>query len=281
MKINIVVTSFLVLIYSSLGHATPVVYYDVDFSSPTHSLNQVPATGSGFNTPSQIVFGQPIVQQSLGSLTNQPLVFNTLGNSPSFYYDQLEFGVGRGSSKYSLSFDLWTQDLVGSGNNFSLLFDTPVVQKISFDSNGEIRVDAGHFGQCLTKLCYSSVISGFRDEELLNVLIDIDIASSEWSVMVNDAHLFDGLFSASGGDIFSFRYSLGLQSSASSPNHLTYTGLDNIKMVDELRISPTGNVPEPSVLSLMLLGLVGLIMKTSWRLKEGYKQGGEHDECSG
>jgi len=38
------------------------LYYSVDFNSPLNQTGQPPATGTGWQTPSSIVFGAPVVE---------------------------------------------------------------------------------------------------------------------------------------------------------------------------------------------------------------------------
>ncbi|MCX5635338.1 MAG: hypothetical protein NTW55_05835 [Planctomycetota bacterium] len=98
----------LVVVLFSSGYAGVVdIYYDVDFSSPEHQVGFPPATGNSPTRPSRIVFGSPMVSTSLGALNDQPLVFNTTGNVPSFYYDQILFDVGKGQSYYYVAFDMF------------------------------------------------------------------------------------------------------------------------------------------------------------------------------
>ena len=142
---------FVVIAFSSILKADEV-FYDITFSSPEHTVGHVPITGSSPTRPSQIVFGAPIVSSSLGLLQNQPLVFNTTGNRPSFYYDQIILIVSKNAAFYYVAFDVLTQNLIGSTNQFKLLFDTPTVRNIVFRNNGTIYIQnkgehrvIGHF----------------------------------------------------------------------------------------------------------------------------------------
>ena len=67
----------LCLLVSTVG-GQEVVHYDIDFSSPPHTVDLIPSTGTGSDRPSSIPLGQPAVVSSYGTLTNQPLCFMRL-----------------------------------------------------------------------------------------------------------------------------------------------------------------------------------------------------------
>ena len=233
--------------------AVPVTYYDINFSSPTHTVGSAPTVGSGIDTPSSIVFGQPTVESSLGGLTDQALIFNTTGNSTTCcFYDQIELQMGFGSSHYQVSFDFSSENFVNteSGNTFTVLFDTPQVRNVYFNNSGSISYFNPGAG--------SGTIGSFADNQMLNMLIDIDLVSSVWEIFANGSLLFSGMFTPSGDDIESIRFSFG---GIDTTTHDS-VGIDNILVTN----GETMAVPEPSSLLMLSLGLLGLLVfHRKWR----------------
>ena len=232
--------------------AVPTTYYDIDFSSPTHTLGSAPTVGSGIDTPSSIVFGQPTVESSLGGLTDQALVFNTTGNTNlCCYYDQIRLAMGFGSDHYQVSFDLSSEQFVNteSSNAFTVFFDTPQVRNVYFNNTGTISYHNPGVG--------SGVIGSFADNQMLSMLIDIDLLASTWEILANGSSLFGGTFSPSGDDIESIRFSFG---GVNSTNHDS-VGIDNILVTNGESIA----VPEPSSLLMLILGILGLLFtRRNW-----------------
>ena len=214
------------------------IYYDIDFSSPLHTIGQAPTTGSSIYTPSEIVSGQPVVSQSLGALQDQPLVFNTLGNSPFFYYDQIQLNMNRGTGFYYTSFDILTQSLMGSRNHFVVLFDTPCVHNITFQNDGTINL----FGKKQIN---------YLENQLMHFEVLMNVAQKQASIILNGNEVFDGaLWESSACPVKylrAIRFSLGLVSGIDSSDSQTYVGIDNIHATDYV-------IPEPATLSLLALG---------------------------
>ncbi len=174
MKLKVLtgVTIFQLLLAAS-AQAIPTTYYDIDFSTPTHNVGAAPTTGTGTDKVSSVVFGQPVVESSFGALSSESLVFNTTGNSQRCcYYDQIKLGLGKGSDRYQVLFDLSTENYVntGSGNTFTLLFDTPEVRNIYFNNDGTIRY-YNTYGP-------SGAIGNFTDGSLLNMMIDVSLVAN-------------------------------------------------------------------------------------------------------
>lgn len=238
MKKSILVLIMLVGSLLQTNAYSKTIHYNIDFSSPEHTISQPPATSSSITTPSEIVFGEPIVSKSLGALKDQPLVFNSLGNRPIFYYDQIELSMDRGNGFYYTSFDITTLNLIGSRNHFVVLFDTPTCENITFQFDGKIDL----FGK--TQIDY-------QNNELLHLEILINIAEKDASIFVNGNKEYEGDFRP--GEYFrSIRFSHGLKSSASSQDNSSFVGIDNIIVADYV-------VPEPA--TLLLLGLGGLVLR--------------------
>jgi hypothetical protein len=243
MKKHTLLSSLLaVLLFSGMSMAVDV-YYDIDFSSPEHIVGLPPSVGSQPTRPSSIVFGSPTVQRSLGALNNQPLVFNTTGNAPSFYYDQIALNVAKAQQHYFVSFDMLTQNLVSSRNDFVVLFDTPTIRNLEFNNDGSI----GIFGT------RSGTIGSFRDNTLMHFEIDIDMIKQNWTISMNSNILCNWAF-VPDNDIESIRFSEGLAIMNVPQDNSTYVGLDNI-------IVANAPIPEPTTILLFAVGGLALRKK--------------------
>ncbi len=218
------VVVFVIAGFSSILYAEEV-FYDITFSSPEHTVGQIPAVGSSITTPSAIMFGEPLVSESLGALQDQPLVFNTLGNSTSFYYDQIKLNMDSGTGFYYVSFDVVPQNLIGSTNHFTVLFDTPNVQNITFRNKG---------------LCdlFGKAVVPYQNGELLHFEVLMNIAQKLTTVYVNGTQRYNGVFNP-GDYLRSVRFSFGLRSFGSLPDHNSYVGLDNIYVANAVPQSCT------------------------------------------
>jgi hypothetical protein len=229
---------FLIVLRSNSSYAV-TIYYDIDFSSPPHTVGLPPVTDPSINTPSSIVFGEPVVSESLGLLNDQPLVFNCLGNSPSFYYDQIRLNMDDGTGFYYTAFDVLTQNLIGSRNHFVLLYDTPNVQNITFKNNGKIDL----FGKKEVD---------YEDNQLFHLEILMDISQKQTSIFINYSEVYQGSFSPA-AYLHSLRFSHGLVSGSDNIDTSTYVGLDNIFVANY--------VPEPTTICLLGLGALSLLRK--------------------
>jgi predicted outer membrane repeat protein len=207
-----------------VGIEEPGLYYDVTFSSPEHIAGLPPSVGYFSTRPTKIVFGEPLVEPSLGTLSGQPLVFNTTGNNSPFYYDQIRFVVGQEQDYYYVSFDVLLQNLIASTNRFTVLFDTPTVRNLYFKNDGTIYIENWNNH---TRRGESKVIGTFTENEDLYVEVKMNLVLQEWEILLNGDRLHIGLFEPD-EDIEAIRFNLGLSNSSHTPNHDTYVGLDNI-----------------------------------------------------
>ncbi len=230
-KVFTITAAFCLLRFDS-AHAVSMTYYDIGFSEPIHTVGSPPSEGSNPDTISNIVFGEPLVESSFGVLTNESLVFNTAGNTPSFFYDQIKLDLANNSDRYRLSFDLSTNNFVntGSTNTFTLLFDTPEVRSISFNNNGTIRYFHPSEG--------SGIIGNFSDNTLLKMIVDVNLATSTWNIFMNNDLLHSGIFFPSTDDINSLRFSFGGINSSTFDS----IGLDNLQITNGEDLA---TVPEP------------------------------------
>lgn len=114
--------------------------YNIDFSSPVHTIGQIPTVDYSPATPSKINFGNPKVKESFGEMTEHPLVFDAEGGETKFFYDQIQLGMDQQTGIYYTSFDVLTRDLIGSENHFVAIYDLPLVHIISFMNTGTLNI---------------------------------------------------------------------------------------------------------------------------------------------
>lgn len=216
-----------IIAFSSILKAEEI-FYNITFSSPEHTVGQVPVTGSSPTRPSRIVFGSPIVSSSLGLLQDQPLVFNTAGNSPSFYYDQIKLDMDRGRGFYYTSFDVLTHNFIGSRNKFTLLYDMPSVHNISFRNNGVINL-------------FSREDISFQDDIPMHFEILMDL-SNDYAIIFIDGQLvyddelllYRNRYDPEDYYLRSLRFGHGLQSGTGGPDVSSSIALDNIIVADHI-----------------------------------------------
>ncbi|MEW8627239.1 MAG: PEP-CTERM sorting domain-containing protein [Candidatus Thiodiazotropha sp.] len=218
-----------------------ITHYQIDFSSPTHSVGSGPSTGTGTDQVSSVIFGTPTVESSFGSSADQSLHFNANTST----YEQIRLEMGQGYDNYQISFDFYSSNLSESNYAFALLADTPTVRNFYFSGTTGVRYWAP----------FVDPINGgsFADDTNYHVTLDYDLAVGSVSLWLNSGLLGSRSFTTTGDDIESFRFSL-------SPA-MGGTGLDpsiNVNLDNILVTSRTANVPEPSTLLLFSLGLIGL-----------------------
>ena len=224
---RVMLTIFIIIAFSSILKADEV-FYDITFSSPEHTVGQVPVTGSSPTRPSRIVFGSPIVSSSFGLLQDQPLVFNTAGNSPSFYYDQIKLDMDRGRGFYYTSFDVLTHNFIGSRNGFRLFYDMPWVHTIHFRNDGMIS------------LFYRENIA-FQDDKPIHFEILMDISNDYAQIFIDGQLVYDRELLLYGNThnpeeyyLRSLRFSHGLVSGKDGPDVSSSIALDNIIVADHI-----------------------------------------------
>lgn len=199
----------------------------------------------------QTRFGNLDIVSNPDGLNGNSLRFNTAGNDPDFYYDQIKYSIGdeyESTTKFQISFDLYVEDLIGTGNQFTILFDTPTVRNIYLTGSGTVNVKPGYS---------SEVIAGYFSElETLHFDIIFDMGENLWDISVNNTKIYSSIidntsspFLTPAEQLRSIRFSHGLRSSISSANHSTNVYLDNVVI---------SAVPVPGALLLFFSALLGL-----------------------
>lgn len=228
--------------------ALPTTYYDIDFSSPTHTPGSAPTANGDSDTPSEVAFGEPLVQSN-SPLDGNALKFNTFGNTTSSHtvYDQIRLDMGFASDRYQLSFDFYSNNFVNSnsGNTFTIFFDTPEVRNLYFENTGRIRT--------WSPSPYSTYhIGSFRNNQRLNMLVDLDLIENTWEFYIDGSLVFSDIFTTSDPDIESIRFSFG---DITDSTYFDSVFIDNIKVTNGIAA-----VPEPATLGLLGIGLFSLML---------------------
>lgn len=161
--------------------------YDVDFSSPPHTVGQPPVLGTGNpprDKPTSIPFGDPTVVSALGALTDQPCQF---GNGTTGY-DQLQFTTGKdypggfdvAYDNYHIEMDVLIENLSGSSQDrFTILLDCPTIHNLYFEPSGNIRTFPG------------TNIGTFSFGVPVHVEWDLDILNQTWAITIDGNKLFE------------------------------------------------------------------------------------------
>ncbi len=227
---------------SFAAQADLITLYDVDFSSPTHSLGSTPSIGPNSDQISGIIFGTPTVESTFAGNQDPSLHFN----ADTSTYEQIRLNMGQGYDNYQLQFDFYSSNLSDSNYAFTLLADTPQVRNFSF--HGTVGIYS--FAPFVQPIRGGSV----QDDTTYHVMLDYNLVAGSMSVWLNNGLLGASEFSTSGDDIESFRFSLSPAMGGTGLDPSISVNLDNI-----LVTSRVTSVPEPSTLLLMSMGLIGVV----------------------
>jgi len=211
------------------------VLYNINFQTPGQGLNQTVQTGAGPQYVSSIVFGNPQVVSSFAGLTQQPLLFNSNGQTPlgqGYYYTQIQLNLGiPNPPALDLSFDFTD---VGSGHFFTIFFDTPEVRNFQFSQGGISFINpvapADNFGT-------------YAQGQDCHFDIHLSYQQNEWTFYENGISIGSGAFDPSGSALQSIRFNYD----ASGPN-ISGTAIDNINVT----------VPEPAHLTSVALAFAAI-----------------------
>jgi len=244
-SMNPLVPVVAMLVLSAAAHSQ--VIYDIDFNR----LPQVPGipvvSGTAPHHVSEILWGTPTVESSVGGLTDQPLKLDHSGNNGPFYYDQIQIVMPEiQPSSWDLFFDFTSLGLVGSDSELAVLFDTPAVRNVYFRGDGHIYL----YGP--TSPYYEETeIGTFSDGEVFRIHVHVDLEGNEWSAYKNGVLLGSTPFFMSGSSLNSIRFSYGLPFGAL--NDTSTVGIDNIIIA----------IPEPGTSGMLLCG--GVLLQLSTR----------------
>lgn len=205
-----------------------------------------------------VLFGPPeVVSGPASPFSTASLAFNSTGNGQPFGYDQIIYPFypggglpvpGRGPGRFEVGFDIQTQGLVGSANQFVVLFDSPEVRNLVFTGDGTVVVQ--NFGTTPVE----TVISTYVDGSPLRVDMVFDVDGDRWDVRLDGELLYSDLLDAVSPT--SLRFSHGARSS--SPVDLVAT-----TFIDNLRV--TAEVPLPGSAALLAPAVLGLGLSAARR----------------
>lgn len=192
--------------FSSTTYIPAILMHQSDWESP-------------FTPTYSTSYGNPEISPATGIFDSQSLAFNTLGNSPSLYYDQIKYNISWSTdNSYQLSFDIYTDSLVGSDNTFTILLDTPFVRSLMFKSDGTVKMLSGE------------TLTSYNDNEAMHIDMVFYIESNEWVINLNNVTIYSGSTGSAEG-LDSIRFSLGKSIGYGSPDHLTTVYLDNVTIL--------------------------------------------------
>ena len=165
------------------GFAGPVqalttLLYDIDFSTPPHTVGSPPAVGAGpapRDTVSSITFGSPTVVSSFGDLTDQPLKFDSFdgsGDQIKLSLDDMTLG-----SAYVIEAELEIDDVDILFRPFTVLLDTPQVRSVSFRSNGTVTTHV--------PFVFPGPPGAFDFDEKIDLKIQVDLSADTWEIFLN------------------------------------------------------------------------------------------------
>jgi len=219
------------------------VYFDINFSSPLHQVGSPPTFGTGPGTPTRNVFGTEQVVSGFGALADQPVVLNTAGNSPGFFYDQFSLSLGYNQDTYHISFDVYTEGLIGSLNQFSMIMDFKSVTSFILASSGKISPAfwGGPAGN-----------PSYLDRHQMHVDISLNPRNNRGVTLLDGVLVGDGqiIGNSNPGDLQSVRFSLGLTGFGSIPDNRSYVALDNIVVTNGF-VVPESGTPALALLSAL------------------------------
>ena len=213
-KILLVIIVFLV---GCGGGTNESIYTDILYSN-NFDTNSSPTYS--------ITFGSPQIVGPIGQFTTNSLEFNSTGNFTQFYYDQIRYQIDAtdspyadlGKSSFHVNFDIITNELIGSSNEFHVLFDTPTVRDLLFTSEGAISINNPATGD-------SRVIANYADYEKMHVDIYFDINNNLWEVYINNMYVYGDVIN--GVSLRSIRFSHGAKLVGEADFNAT-TYIDNV-----------------------------------------------------
>ncbi|MCB1875601.1 MAG: hypothetical protein KDH88_06460 [Chromatiales bacterium] len=241
-----IISLFILLgMFSGASHGGVVEHYRIDFGSPPHTVGGTPATGSGPDTVSAVVFGQPVVAASYGPQLDETLVFNPDLET----MQQIRLDLNRGYDNYRIGFDLVTDALAGSDYNFAVLLDTDVTDTKSLNFHGSVGVRT--FNPTQAPLDRARILGPLSDGTLVHVEVEVDLLDNSWTASSTAFAGFSGSFDPVGTDLSSIRFSIAPWT-GSTPDPTVFAAIDNI-------VVSSSTAPVVPTAWLLLVGLAGLL----------------------
>lgn len=153
--------------------------YDVDFSTPPHTIGLPPATGAGpapRETVSQVVAGNPTVVASLGALTDRPLRLTSYDGTR----DQVSFRIDDlpAADYYCLEADVLVTQADANGQ-LDLTIDAATLPTIHVQGDGTISV-------FVSGVTSSPVLIGnYTIGDIVSLQVGIDLVTDHWTITLD------------------------------------------------------------------------------------------------
>ncbi len=229
------------------------ILYDVDFSSPTHTLGEPPSLGGTSyprNTPTSFdhSWGTAEVIQAYGDLTDQPLLL--IPEIPSFGIPgaglRFDLEGKRTFPVYTFEMDMFLSSFEHeqhyNGDGFGLYFYTngSTAHSIHFRDDGSIHESSNHL-----------LVTVFPFDEAFRFGVTINLPENEWTVYMNEEQVYTNTFHVpypASPEIPTELWSIGMNLRDDGDTPSVPVGvIDNIGIV---------GLPEPATLSMVSLGLL-------------------------
>lgn len=219
--------------------------YDIDWNDWPHRVNASTGLG-GAHAPKSINFGDPIVRQAIGAMTDQPLELKLGNGTPvnsSVSYEQFRIGISRLAESYFFECDVMVaaHGPVPASDSFAIHFDGAGVHSVSFKSDGAINL-------------FKSGVSGggnigtFSLNQIVRLGVRLDMVNDRIEVLKNGVRIHE---SASGFGSLDLRDVRVHFSDSSMGNALA--AIDNLKIYGygiPAETGPNGPLLTPSAASL-------------------------------
>nr|WP_298145724.1 hypothetical protein [uncultured Pseudomonas sp.] len=216
MKIKSLLAGLSFTSLASLANAT--LLYDVPFASPPNISGEKVAIDASSQTPSAIVFGEPVMQSNFAGLPGNWAVFNT---PTCGAYEQIRFDLPGDTKKITLSYDIDTQYLNNSDNNFAVLIDSTGYSGRSINLHGgNNRMYLFNSG--------SFFFDTFVDQRTYRMDIVADVLDNSLTISVDGFQKYSGPLGST--DLKSIRMSLSPWTGAASICDRSNVAVSNIKV---------------------------------------------------
>lgn len=163
--------------------------YDIDWNDWPHLVNTSTGLGGSY-APKSINFGDPIVRQAIGSMSDRPLELK-LGNGtpvqPGVSYEQFRIGISREAETYHFECDVM---IAAHGPNiysdsFAIHFDGAGVHRLDFKSDNRINL-------WMSGASGGGNIGTFVLNEVVRIGVRLDMVNNRIEVLKNGQRIYEG-----------------------------------------------------------------------------------------
>jgi len=165
------------------GPGSAQVLYDVDFSSPPHTVGEAPATGAGATPRSTVtsVSNEPEVVAASGALDTQPLEFDEGFESVTLDLTDLD-----PATTYLITANVIVHDETQEFAYVRVSLEAPSIRNVTFFGSGDVtQVVAGDD---------ESTIGTFTPGVVVAVEILVDLGGDAWSIRLDGELAHTGSF---------------------------------------------------------------------------------------